>query len=137
EIAIEGTTITAKTIFTKSLSFLPHLYEYKGKLKFQGEKVESFGAEYFYGEISRIIQIGYYENDNHFAVILNPTDDNHQIILYMPNSTYSSLGEMTNEVHKLIKLGKNERKEGPKWKYYLSYADKDVVYIPKINFNLE
>jgi hypothetical protein len=113
ELAIEGTKITAKTTFIKSLSFLPHLNEYKGKLKFQGEKVESFGAEFFFGEISRIIQIGYYENDNHFVLFLNPTDENHQIILYMPNTSYTTLGKMANDVQNLIELGKNERNEKP------------------------
>lgn len=137
EISIQGSTIRAKTIFTKSLSFLAHLSEFHNKLKFKDDKVESFGAEYFYGDISRIIQIGYYDNNNHFVVILNPTDENHQIILYMPNTSYSTLGKMANDVQNLIELGKKERNKSPKWKYSLSHNDDDVVCIPKLNFNLE
>ena len=46
------------------------------------------------------------------------------------------MAEMVNEIEKLTKIGKTEKKnEKLRWKYY--FADEDEVVIPKFNFNIE
>ena len=131
------TLITARAEFNKSLPFEINLNSYTDRLVFDNQKVSSFGVtpndSY---EQRKIVRIIYYKNDHNFAIKLLPEDKQHEIVLFMTEQNFNTLGEMTNELGKLAEAGNNERKiEKTQWKY--SFADDDEVVIPKFNFNIE
>lgn len=135
--AIDGDLISAKAEFNKSLPFELKLQSFKNKLTFDGQKVSSFGV-YGYDsyEQLKIVKIIYYKNDNNFIIKLLPKDKEHEIILFKTDQNFNSIAEMTTEIEKLTEIGKTEKKnEKINWKYH--YSDKDIVIIPKINFNIE
>ena len=134
---VEGDLITAKAEFSKSLPFEIKLEDFKNKLSFEKEAVASFGITgYSDYQKQKNVSIVYYKNDKNFIIKLLPKDRNHEILLFKTEKTFNTMAEMVNEIEKLTKIGKTEKKnEKLNWKYY--YADEDEVVIPKFNFNIE
>jgi hypothetical protein len=141
EYEIDGTIdddiITIKAEFNKSLPFELKLQSFKNKLTFNGQKVSSFGVDYYDDyEKLKIVKIIYYKNDNNFILKLVPKNKEHEIILFKTDQKFNSMAEMNAKIEKLTEIGKKERKnEKTKWKY--EYNVEDVVIIPKFNFNIE
>ena len=134
---VERDLITAKAEFSKSLPFEIKLENFKNKLLFDGEAVTSFGITgYSDYKQQKNVSIVYYKNDKNFIIKLLPKDKNHEILLFKTEKTFNSMAEMVDEIEKLTKIGKTEKKnEKLNWKYY--FADEDEVVIPKFNFNIE
>jgi hypothetical protein len=134
---VDGDLINARAEFNKSLPFEVKLQSFKNKLTFDGQRVSSFGVDgYDDFEHLKIVQIIYYKNDNNFIIKLLPKDKEHEIILFKTDQSFNSIANMTNEIQKLIEIGKIEKKnEKINWKYY--YSEEDIVIIPKFNFNIE
>ncbi len=136
-VEVDGDLITARAEFNKSLPFELKLQSFKNKLTFDGQKVSSFGVNgYDNYEQLKIVKIIYYKNDNNFIIKLLPKDKQHEIILFKTDQSFNSIADMTEEIDKLIEIGKSEKKnEKINWKYY--YNEADLVVIPKLNFNIE
>jgi hypothetical protein len=52
----------------------------------------------------------YYKNDNNFIIKLLPKDKEHEIVLFLSDNSFNSIGKMTNEIEKLTEIGKTEIK---------------------------
>lgn len=134
---VDGDLIKTRAEFNKSLPFELKLQSFKNKLTFDGQKVSSFGVNgYDSFEKLNIVKIIYYKNDNNFIIKLFPKDNEHEIILFKTDQSFSSIAEMTSEIEKLTEIGKTEKKnEKINWRY--SFREEDIVIIPKFNFNIE
>lgn len=134
---IDGFNIKAKAEFKKSLTFQTELNSYKDGLKFNNEKVASFGITGIYNyEQLKIVSILYYKNDNNFIIKLHPKDSNHEIILFKSEKKFDKMNDINSEIIKLIVQGKEDKQnENIKWKYDI--LEEDEIIIPKFNFNIE
>ena len=131
---IDGSLITAKAEFNKSLPFARKLDSYNRKLTVNGQPVASFGVWGYNGYEQ--VRIVYYKNNSNFIVKLLPKDKNHEIILFKSDKVFSSMAEMNEEIGKLSEMGENEREsKKQQWKYQIT--NEDEVVIPKIRFNIE
>ena len=136
-VSIDNYLVTARAEFEKSLQFEIILNSFKNKLKFYDQKVSSFGVvgHENYDQLE-IIQIVYYLNDNNFIIKLLPEDKKHEIILFKTEQRFNTMGEMTDSIVRLTEIGKKERGFPEKyWKY--QFRDKDVLIIPKFNFDIK
>lgn len=131
-IEIDSNTIKAKAYFNKSLPFIKPLVKNRKKLNFNNSKVTSFG---FYGKCD-FVEILYFNNDDDFAIKINPKDKEHEIVLMK-----SEFDKKVNH-HKLCKklltkdsVFQQNRRGNNVWKYNLQYYDE--VKIPRISFNIE
>lgn len=128
--------IRASAAFSKSLPFLHEFDSYTDRLKFDGEKVASFG---FYGAHHNLLssmRILYYKNDDNFIVKLLPKDRTHEIILYKSTEDFKTFQQVFDAVSEKSAIGQKERKnEADEWKYYMK--EDDELLIPKFSFNIE
>lgn len=133
---VQGDKIITRAAFKKNLPFDHQFESYDNRLKFAGTKVASFGFIGSNGnECEDQVRILYYLNDRHFLVKLIPEDTAHEILLYMPDHTFSTMSEMLYEVKQLTKKGNSERKQASqKWKYNIM-ADDELI-IPKFDFDI-
>jgi len=134
---IEGDLIKVQAEFKKSLPFDIELESYnEDKLTFDKVKVASFGTSGYHREISKIIQIIYYKDDNNFIIKLLPKDKEHAIVLYKTQIRFKSMADIVADIDKKTAIGQREEKnQRSSWKYFLT--DVDEVVIPKIEFNIE
>jgi len=133
---VHGDKIITRAAFKKNLPFEHQFNSFDNRLRFAEKKVASFG---FVGgdghECDDQVRILYYQNDHHFLVKLIPEDTAHEILLYMPDRTFSTMSEMLYEVKQLTEKGNSERKQASqKWKYNI-LADDELV-IPKFDFDI-
>ena len=133
---VEGDKIITRATFKKNLPFDHQFESYDNRLKFAGKKVASFGFIGCHGnECIDQARILYYQNDRHFLVKLVPEDTAHEILLYMPDHTFSTMSEMLQEVKELTEKGNVARKQASqKWKYNI-LADDELI-IPKFDFDI-
>ena len=133
---VEGDKIITRATFKKNLPFDHQFESYDNRLKFTGTKVASFGFIGNHGhECNDQARILYYQNDRHFLVKLVPEDTAHEILLYMPDHTFSTISEMLPEVKQLMEKGNMERKQASqKWKYNI--LEEDELIIPKFDFDI-
>jgi hypothetical protein len=130
-----GDTICARATFSISLPFPEKLKSYKDNLTFGNTNVASFGARGSDRFKFQIIKILYYKDDNNFVIGLNPTDKQHQILLFNSTKKFKTLGESNAEIQRLILIGKEHKKEQKTfWRGY--FEDEDVLIIPKFSFNI-
>ncbi|MEO6303728.1 MAG: hypothetical protein ABIP51_11220 [Bacteroidia bacterium] len=136
--------IQAKAEFKKSLPFEIKLTSFNNKLLFDKSDVASFGnlgkdlEQDFVRDIqiSKIIQILYYKNDDNFIIKLSPKDTCHEIILFKSKEIFTTMGQVISKIEDNIKIGLKEGKnEKLNWKYFLTVND-DII-IPKFKFNIE
>lgn len=141
---IDDNLIKAKAEFSKSLPFEIKLTSFNDRLKFNKTNVASFGNlgkdfehDFLHHEqISKIISILYYQNDNNFIIKLSPKDTCHEIILFKSEEKFTTMDEIILKIQEKLEIGLDERKnEKLYWKYYLT--DDDDVVIPKFKFNIE
>lgn len=132
---VEGDKITATAEFKKSLPFEVELRSYPNKLRFDNEKVASFGGKGSDSNTSRIIKILYYNDGNDYVIKLLPKDKKHEIILFRTDTVFNSMSEVISNIEHKTKIGhiENQNKKLG-WKYY--FADDDEVVIPKLSFNI-
>ncbi len=133
---VQGNLITARAEFDKSLPFPCELQKFNNCLTFNGHKVAAFGVVgYDRDEMTNIVDILYYENDDNFIIKLAPTDTEHEIILFKTGNAYKTMAEMVAASDSLIQIGKQERgMDGTSWKY--QFEDDDMVIIPDMSFNI-
>lgn len=133
---VQGDLITARAEFDKSLPFPCELQKFNNCLTFNGHKVAAFGvAGCDRDEMTNIVDILYYENDDNFIIKLAPTDTEHEIILFKTGETYTTMAEMVAATDSLIKIGKQESVvDSTRWKY--RFDDDDMVMIPDMSFNI-
>ncbi|MBR6064775.1 MAG: hypothetical protein IKP54_11555 [Bacteroidales bacterium] len=133
---VQGDLITARAEFDKSLPFPFELQKFNNSLTFDGQMVAAFGvAGYERDEMTNIVDILYYENDDNFIIKLAPTDTKHEIILFKTGETYTTMAEMVAASDSLIKIGKQESVvDSTRWKY--RFDDDDMVMIPDMSFNI-
>jgi hypothetical protein len=130
-----GDTICARATFSISLPFPEKLKSYKDNLTFGNKNIASFGARGSDRFKFQIIKILYYKDDNNFVIELNPTDKQHQILLFNSTKKFKTLAESNAEIQRLILIGKEHKKEQKTfWRGY--FEDADVLIIPKFNFNI-
>jgi len=135
-VKIDGQEVGVGAKFEKSLPFGLRLTSFDDMLTFDGVKVASFGnfGEHPSGEAT--IEVLYYKNDNDFLIRLLPKDQDHEIYLYMTPTASQTLGAMVEQIKAKRKAGEAELQDGRMdWKFHLS--ERDVVIIPKIDFNIE
>lgn len=134
---IDGQNIRAKAKFNKYLPFQTELNGYKDRLKFNNEKVLSFGITgYDSHDKLKIVSILYYKNDNNFVIKLHPKDTNHEIILFKSEKKFDKMSDINSEIIKLTIQGKEDKQnENINWKYGI--LEEDEIIIPKFNFNIE
>lgn len=130
-------SISVKAEFIKSLNFQPKLNSYKGKLRFNGQNVESFGVS---GKDSdnllKVVEVLYYKDDNNFIIKLSPTEKDHEIILYMTEQKFSSFSTMIHEIQNLSRTSRTDvNNVSDDINYHINQDDE--VIIPKFNFNIE
>lgn len=136
ESDIDGDLITARAEFKKSLPFEWKLNSFNNELTFDNQKVQSFGMFGYDSETSGIIQVLYYKNDNNFILRLSPKDKEHEIVLCMTESSFSSMADLIEEIADKLKVAETEKQNSELfWKFYLT--DNDEVVIPKFSFNIE
>ena len=131
-IEIEDGSIKAKAFFKKSLPFKFPLSFYEDDLKFNNETVTSFG---FWGYCN-FAKIKYYNNDDDFAISLNPKDSDHEIILI--KSKFANNTPLITYIENLSnnqKKFKKKRNDHNFWKY--DFNDNDRVLIPTLKFHIE
>lgn len=131
-VEVDGTTINASVFFKKSLPFEFKLNSYDKKLKFNDMPVKSFGVNGWDDEISDLVTILYYKNDENFIIKLSPIDKNHEIILFKTEAKYNSLIEMNQSLVSLTDISMDEKQN---WRF--NFLNDDVLVIPKFNFNIE
>ena len=134
---ISGSLINVQAQFKLSLPFFTVLRTFQDRLAFKGEKVESFGVagddQY---DQKKQMEILYYENNDHFVIKLTPSNSDHEIILYMPNTRFNTMADAVAKVNGLIAIGQQEKLENcHRWNYQFEDAG-DIVIIPKIQFDL-
>ena len=128
-VEVNGSVITAKAYFRKSLPFEEPLTKFKKSLKFGESNVESFGLRgscRCTGSCSSV-RINYFNNENDFSISLFPENKEHEIILIMNQKVKNNLSDFT-EYLKVIRQQKNQN-------VYFNHSDK--IEIPIIEFNLE
>ncbi|MDO9184921.1 MAG: hypothetical protein Q7W13_02840 [Bacteroidia bacterium] len=137
-----GDKIIAKASFKKSLPFEVRLQGFdneikvEDKLKFDNIKVASFGTFGCFRDISSMIEILFYEDDNNFILKLIPKDKQHEIVLFKSEIKFNSMTEIIEEISKKVEIGKVESQNKKlRWKY--RFEEMDVVIIPKFKFNIE
>lgn len=133
---VQGDKIITRAAFKKNLPFKHQFNSFDNRLRFAEKKVASFGFVGGNGyECDDQVRILYYQNDHHFLVKLIPEETAHEILLYMPDHTFSTMSEMLPEVKQLMEKGNNERKQASqKWKYSI-LADDELI-IPKFDFDI-
>jgi hypothetical protein len=133
---VKGDYIFTRASFEKKLPFDYKLQKYEHKLKFDGQKVAAFGVEGDdHEDMKRIVEILYYKNDKNFIIKLNPTDKEHEIVLFKTEKKFRTMAEMTAATDSLTLLGKKERAvANKKWKY--QFLSDDVVMAPDIDFDI-
>ena len=131
-VEVDGTTINASVFFKKSLPFEFKLNSYDKKLKFNDIPVKSFGVNGWDDEISDLVTMLYYKNDENFIIKLSPEDKNHEIILFKTEAKYNSLIEMNQSLMSLTDISMDEKQN---WRF--NFLNDDILVIPKLNFNIE
>lgn len=133
---IQGDYIFARAEFEKSLPFACQLRTYKNKLTFDRQKVDAFGVKGEDGdEMTNVVEILYYKNDNNFIIKLIPIEKEHEIVLFKIGKTYQTMAEMSSAVDSLIKLGQKEQTvQSKKWKY--QFRVDDEVVVPVIDLDI-
>ena len=130
--AIKGKMITLSSEFFKSLPFEDPLIGNE-HLTFDNTKVSSFGI---YGDWSADVEILYYKEESDFIIKLKTKDKEHEIILYMPSTTYSSMAAIIADVARKREMGLKEKtNDTTRWKYSLTVYD--VIDIPELAFNID
>ena len=133
----EGNRIVAHAEFSKSLPFKVKFKSFDNELKFNNESVKAFGVKAEDYDLASTIGIVYYKSDNDFIVRLYPSEQEHEIILYMPNDQSGTLQQMFDSVEKKIKKGNKDRIIYENfWKYRL-HNEGDELLVPKFSFNIE
>lgn len=131
DIEIEGQTIKASAFFSISLPYEKEL-DRKYNFQFKEDKVKSFGC---WGANYQI-RILHYQNDNDFAIRIQPKPEDHEIIIVKKNfGSKSTFEKEYQKLEKEIEKFQSKKNNRNDWKYYLE--DDDQVTIPVIAFNLE
>ena len=133
---VDGDYIYARAEFKKSLPFDYQLRKLEHRLTFAKKKVAAFGVMGDDNDdLTNIVKILYYKNDNNFIIKLKPSDKEHEIVLFKTSKTYSTIAEMAAAADSLTKIGQKERKiQSLQWKY--QFLDDDEVVIPDIDFDI-
>lgn len=133
---VDGDYIYARAEFKKSLPFDYQLRKLEHRLTFTQQKVAAFGVNGDDNdELTNIVKILYYKNDNNFIIKLKPSDKEHEIVLFKTTKTYPTMATMSAAADSLIEIGQKERKiQSLRWKYKL-WSDDEVV-IPDIDFDI-
>lgn len=133
---VVGGGIVTKAEFSKSLPFETKLTSFKSKIHFKNTKVRVFGALGHNTEKIKNIEIVYFKNEKNFIIKLLPKNKEHEIILFKPGKSNTSMVEMISVLDKKETIGKKQKKnKWSSWKYQIRKDDK--IVIPKINFNIE
>lgn len=134
---INELTIKASAKFKKSLSFETEFERNSIPLVFDEKEVESFGLKDYESDIAKQIHVLFYESDEEFAIRLNPEEEEHEILLYMPkNKDYNNLEECSASFNKqLLKHTEITKTEENTWRY--DFNGIDELSIPVFEFNLE
>lgn len=133
---VSGDYIYARAEFKKSLPFDYQLNKMEHRLTFTQQKVAAFGVKGDDSDdLTDIVKILYYKNDNNFIIKLKPSDKEHEIVLFKTTKTYPTMATMAAAADSLIELGQRERKiQNLKWKY--QFLSDDEVVIPDIDFDI-
>ena len=133
---VDGDYIYAHAEFKKSLPFDYQLRKLEHRLTFAKQKVAAFGVMGDDNDdLTNIVKILYYKNDNNFIIKLKPSDKEHDIVLFKTSKTYSTIAEMAAAADSLTKIGQKERKiQNLRWKY--QFLSDDEVVIPDIDFDI-
>lgn len=130
-VEIEDSIIIAKAYFKKNLEFILPMKELDDSIHFDQKRLKTFGI---YGS-HEAARIAYYYSDDDFALKLIPKDENHEIILVMPNGEIAnSFAEQFDKYTSRVKLAKEEKTDD-NWRNYYLYKE-DRVMIPEIRLNL-
>jgi hypothetical protein len=133
EIKLED-GISATSSFEISLNFKHALKSYSD-FNFNKDKVLGFGCLGSQSEVSYQIRVLFYENDDHFIVQLNPSNEEHHILLFMTPNKFETMSDYLEEMNKKILIGQEHWKDKNKnWR--VLFNDEDLVQIPKFNFNI-
>ena len=133
---IEGDVVIANAEFEKFLPFELKLTEYDDFLTFDNTKVAAFGTCGYDYNLSKIIKIVYYKNDDNFIIKLLPKDKENEIILYKSDKKFNTMDEMYADILVKTELEKKEMEnKKSEWKYYMKEGD--CLIIPKFKFNIE
>ena len=133
---VDGDYIYARAEFKKSLPFDYQLRKLEHRLTFTKQKVAAFGVMGDDNDdLTDMVKILYYKNDNNFIIKLKPSDKEHEIVLFKTTKTYPTMTAMAAAADSLIEIGQKERKiQSLRWKYQL-WSDDEVV-IPDIDFDI-
>jgi hypothetical protein len=134
--SVKAGMVKASARFAESLPLEQALDRLGNVIKFDGKPVEAFGALQDDSKLRNSAQIGYYKNDDHFAIMLLTKNKDHELLLYKaPNLPNQSLGHCYAALMEDWHKGSNALKE-PKneWKYFFDEADE--LAIPLIAFNI-
>lgn len=133
---VDGDYIYARAEFKKSLPFDYQLRKLEHRLTFTQQKVAAFGVMGDdNNDLTDMVKILYYKNDNDFIIKLKPSDKEHEIVLFKTTKTYPTMAAMAAAADSLIEIGQKERKiQSLRWKYQL-WSDDEVV-IPDIDFDI-
>ena len=125
---VDGDYIYARAEFKKSLPFDYQLRKLEHRLTFDKQKVAAFGVQGDDNDdLTNIVKILYYKNDNNFIIKLKPSDKEHEIVLFKTTKTYPSMAEMASAVDSLTKIGQKEKNH---------FLSDDEVVIPDIDFDI-
>ncbi len=133
---VSGDYIYTRAEFKKSLPFDYQLNKMEHRLTFTKQKVAAFGVMGDdNNDLTDMVKILYYKNDNNFIIKLKPSDKEHEIVLFKTTKTYPTMAAMAAAADSLIEIGQKERKiQSLRWKYQL-WSDDEVV-IPDIDFDI-
>ena len=133
---VDGDYIYARAEFKKSLPFDYQLRKLEHRLTFDKQKVAAFGVMGDDNDdLTNIVKILYYKNDDDFIIKLKPSDKEHEIVLFKTTKTYPTMAAMAAAADSLTKIGQKERKiQNLRWKY--QFLSDDEVVIPDIDFDI-
>ncbi|WP_417357664.1 hypothetical protein [Flavobacterium sp.] len=134
QVIVNTFEIKAAARFTKQLPFSERMEVYREPFLFNNENVEAFYT--WGGHDENRIDIVDYNSDNDFMVRLNPEDNSHEILLWMPQEKPLSLQEGIGHVIETVKTRSTFEPAADKaWRY--KFSEDDRLVIPKIYFNLK
>jgi len=120
--------------FSKSLPFNVKFESYTKKMTFNNIRVTSFGTSGHNYEMTNLVEIIYYQDDNNFIIKIEPKDNTQEIILYKTTLSFKTMSEMVNNLS--MKLDNRLAAKIANGKNYC-FNDSDELVIPKLKFNLE
>ncbi|WP_196939877.1 hypothetical protein [Sphingobacterium pedocola] len=130
-----GSGISVATRQKIDLTFSPSFDDLSGKLLFDSVPVTAFGTSKEQNAIHpHQVEVLVYRSDEHFAVRLNPAEQDHEILLFKADRSFDDFAQMYKVLLEECERGEKEQIDPTQqWRYQLT--DVDELLIPTVGFD--